>query len=389
MSRGRFELREWEYSGECRTVVFLRIKKDDRTEVSFLTSKARVSSLRGAMIPRMELLATVIGTRLTNSVIKALQWENIKRYYWSDSTTVLAWIQRDDNRSVFVRNRVNEIRKQSDPTSWRHGPGEMNPADLPSPKGKRYGELVASEFQEAEEKLKSLIQNEGFSSDIDDRLKALQAFRDEKGILLLKTKITNRKDNDTFLKPAILPPNHEVIKILIVYAHEKNCHAGVQILLNILRETYWILHGRTVKRVLISCITCKRFSSRNLKMIVPPLPEDRVKNAEVFQITGIDMAGPLFLKENKKSWVLIFTCAVYRAVHFELVTATTTTTEAFLMAFRRFVSRRGRCSTVYCDNATNFGEAANAQRPLDWKQVERQGAINAIEWKFNPPTAAW
>ncbi|GFV07574.1 integrase catalytic domain-containing protein [Trichonephila clavipes] len=230
-------------------VVFLRIEKEDRTEVFFLTSKARISSLRGATIPRMELLAAVIGTRLTNSVIKALQWENIKKYYWSDSTTVLAWIRRDDNWTVFVRNRVNEIRKLSDPTSWRHVPGEKNSADLTSrgckakqflssrwwegpkwmkdpfefkhlthivnssydedeiekekyesivrliawilrfkhncvrPKEKRHGELVTSEFQEAEEKLISLIQNECFSSESDDRLKALQAFRDEKGIL--------------------------------------------------------------------------------------------------------------------------------------------------------------------------------------------------------------
>ncbi|GFT12752.1 integrase catalytic domain-containing protein [Trichonephila clavipes] len=142
-------------------------------------------------------------------------------------------------------------------------------------KEKRYRELVVSEFQESEEKLISLIQNECFSSESDDRLKALQAFRDEKVLLRLKTKITNRKDNDTFLKPAILPPNYEVIKRLIVYTHEKNCHAGVQILLNIIREKYWILHGRrTVKRVLTSCITCKRFSSKNLETITPPLPEE-------------------------------------------------------------------------------------------------------------------
>ncbi|GFX30958.1 uncharacterized protein TNCV_784421 [Trichonephila clavipes] len=71
-----------------------------------------------------------------------------------------------------------------------------------------------------------MIQNECFSSESDDRLKALKAFRDAKGILRLKTKINNRKDNDTFLKPAMLPPNHEVIKRIIVYAHEKDCHAG-------------------------------------------------------------------------------------------------------------------------------------------------------------------
>ncbi|GFW77635.1 hypothetical protein TNCV_133261 [Trichonephila clavipes] len=67
----------------------------------FLTSKARVSSLRRATIPRRELLAAVIGTRLTNSVIKALQWENIKRY-WSDSTTVLAWIETITGRYLYA-----------------------------------------------------------------------------------------------------------------------------------------------------------------------------------------------------------------------------------------------------------------------------------------------
>ncbi|GFW16891.1 ubiquitin carboxyl-terminal hydrolase 15 [Trichonephila clavipes] len=59
------------------------------------------------------------------------------------------------------------------------------------------------------------------------------------------------------------------------------------------------------------------------------------------------------------------------------------------MVFQRFVSRRGRCSTVCCNNGTNFGGAAKALWLLDWKQVERQGAVNAINWKFNSPTAAW
>ncbi|XP_055924398.1 uncharacterized protein LOC129956503 [Argiope bruennichi] len=98
------------------------------------------------------------------------------------------------------------------------------------------------------------------------------------------------------------------------------------------------------------------------------------------------MAGPLFLKD-KKSWVLIFTCAVYRAVHFELVTAAST--DVFLMAFRRFVSRRGRCTTIYCDNGSNFVGAANYLKQLDWNRIQKYGAINSIGWKFNPPTAAW
>ncbi|GFY33689.1 uncharacterized protein TNCV_4594011 [Trichonephila clavipes] len=98
------------------------------------------------------------------------------------------------------------------------------------------------------------------------------------------------------------------------------------------------------------------------------------------------MAGPLFLKENNKSWVLIFTCAVYRVVHFEHVTASSTA--VFSMAFRRCVARRERCASVYCDNGTNFVGAANYLK-LNWSQVQKYGAINCIEWKFNPPTVAW
>lgn len=460
-------------------VTFLRIEKTNRIELFLLAAKSRVAPLRGTTIPRMELLAAVIGARLANSVIEALGWRNVRMYYWSDSTTVLAWIMREENWSVFVRNRVQEIKKLSNPTSWRHVPGDKNPADLPS-RGckakqlvslkwwegphwiknvlefqnimassnfdwneeeiekekskttyilannepsrvvnwyyryfsnydriirlvawilrfkhnctnvtkKEHGELTATEFQEAEMKVLLMIQNDYFLPEKENRLKTLQTFKDDRGIIRLKTKIIYRKDSEDFLRPIVLPPKHEVVKRLIYNAHVKNCHAGVQILMNILREKYWILNGRkAVKHVVANCTTCKRFSLKSIEVESPALPENRVKDAAVFQITGVDMAGPLFLKENKKGWILIFTCAVYRAVHFELVTAAST--DGFLMAFRRFVARRGRCTTVYCDNGSNFVGAANYLKQLDWSLIQRSGAVNSIEWKFNPPTAAW
>ncbi|GFT65033.1 DUF5641 domain-containing protein [Trichonephila clavipes] len=54
------------------------------------------------------------------------------------------------------------------------------------------------------------------------------------------------------------------------------------------------------------------------------------------------------------------------------------------MAFRRFAARRGRCATVYCDNGTNFIAAANYFKQLNGSQIQKYGAINSIEWKFNP-----
>ncbi|XP_055932055.1 uncharacterized protein LOC129962334 [Argiope bruennichi] len=69
----------------------------------------------------------------------------------------------------------------------------------------------------------------------------------------------------------------------------------------------------------------------------------------------IDLAGSLFLRDNKKSWACLFTCAVYRAVHIELVTSLYT--QSFLLALRRFIARRGRCSIIYCENGSNFVDA--------------------------------
>ncbi|GBO35440.1 hypothetical protein AVEN_98825-1, partial [Araneus ventricosus] len=461
-------------------VVFLRLEEEGSVKLSLLAAKSRIAPLRGGTIPRMELLAALVGARLTNSVIEALNWKEVKCYYWSDSTTVLAWISREENWSVFVRNRVQEIRKLSSPLAWNHVVGELNPADLPSrgctatqlmslrwwegPKWltelpdfwrhgnilnedtdedeiekeklksmkslantenivqcnriysffskyqqivrlvgwmlrfkhnclctkeeRTRGELTSSEFHKAELKLVLMIQHESFEGEEDKKLKGLAVFVEEDKILRVKTQIVNRRDKEDFRKPMLLPSNHEVVLKLIEHYHKKNLHCGLEILQNILREKFWILNGRkTIRKVVSKCVICKRYSSKRLEVDSGPLPENRVRDAAVFQITGVDAAGPLFLRGNQKAWVLLFTCAVYRAVHLEIITSLST--EAFLMGFRRFVARRGRCSTIYCDNGTNFVGAANLLHGLDWNKIIKHGAINAIEWKFNPPTAAW
>ncbi|GBN38796.1 hypothetical protein AVEN_75281-1 [Araneus ventricosus] len=89
-------------------------------------------SVKTIAIPRLELLAATVGARLCRSVLSALQWDNVKQHYWTDSTTMLDWIQREELWSVFVNNRVQEIRKLTDPTLWELRPGAQNPSDLPS-----------------------------------------------------------------------------------------------------------------------------------------------------------------------------------------------------------------------------------------------------------------
>lgn len=56
-------------------VTFLTIEQENKIEVSLLSTKSQVSSLRSTTIPRMELLVAVIGARLANSIIEALHWK--------------------------------------------------------------------------------------------------------------------------------------------------------------------------------------------------------------------------------------------------------------------------------------------------------------------------
>ncbi|GFS38616.1 hypothetical protein NPIL_572651 [Nephila pilipes] len=91
------------------------------------------------------------------------------------------------------------------------------------PKETNKGELTTKEYQEAEDRVIKMVQKESFFSEKDTSLKTFETIRDEEGMIRLKTKIINRKDNANFLYPVVLPAQHEVVKCLILNVHAKNC----------------------------------------------------------------------------------------------------------------------------------------------------------------------
>ncbi|GFY30103.1 integrase catalytic domain-containing protein [Trichonephila clavipes] len=110
--------------------VFLRVEYEGNVFVKLIQAKARVAPLKDISIPRLELLACVLGTRLAASVKNDLNLPDVRIYYLTDSMTAFAWIQRTRDWGVFVSNRVKEIRNLSDVSSWEHVPSEKNFVDI-------------------------------------------------------------------------------------------------------------------------------------------------------------------------------------------------------------------------------------------------------------------
>ncbi|XP_035219278.1 uncharacterized protein LOC118192422 [Stegodyphus dumicola] len=151
-------------------------------------------------------------------------------------------------------------------------------------------------------------------------------------------------------------------------------------------DWHYVPSLRLVKRICSKCVICKRFKGKSVQPPVAPLPKDRIKYGD-FEVTGIDLAGPWYVLSGEKAWIVIFTCAIYRAVHFELTKSLSA--DSFIMALRRFIARRGRISILYTDNGTNFVGTNNALNELDWEKIMEFSTIEKIKWKFNPPSAAW
>jgi len=122
------------------------------------------------------------------------------------------------------------------------------------------------------------------------------------------------------------------------------------------------------------------------------MPDFRVKIVPPFNVTGLDYTGALIVKTanniDSKAYVSLFTCAVTRAVHLELVPDMTT--RAFIFALRRFSSRRSLPAKMLSDNAATYLAASDELRSLcNSPEVQTYLAGQRVTWQFIPKRAPW
>ncbi|XP_036347061.1 uncharacterized protein LOC118756403 isoform X2 [Rhagoletis pomonella] len=229
-------------------------------------------------------------------------------------------------------------------------------------------------------------------------LLSLNPFVDDFGALRVGGRLHYSNLDFEAKHPLLLPKQHPVTNALIEFYHRKLLHAGPQSLLASIRQQYWPIGGRkTVAKIVNKCINCYRLKPRVLQQIMSFLPKDRVRPSRTFHTTGIDYCGPFHYKHTVrnrppvKCYVCIFVCFATKATHLELVQDLST--QSFIAALKRFISIRGKPSTIWSDNATNFVGAKNELeelRKLFFNQNHNNAIAEAcienhIDWKFIPP----
>ena len=108
-----------------------------------------------------------------------------------------------------------------------------------------------------------------------------------------------------------------------------------------------------------------------------------------FTVTGMDFTKALYIQMNgaeSKVYICLFMCAITRAVHLEIVTDLIT--ETFLLALRRFASRKSLPRIIVSDNGSTYLSVAEELKELlSSKNLMESLNRRGVVWKFIPKRA--
>lgn len=309
------------------------------------------------------------------------QWLLEKCSKWTSLLRITAYIQR------FIHNCKPKTRQSS---SFRFGP------------------LKTSELQSSKIFWLRKAQGLSFQSEINDLTKkgkvshrsclnSLNPFINQLGLICVGGRLANAPVPESQRFPVVLPTKNKITKMIFEHEHIRLLHIGPQGLLANMQLIYWPMRGRNIARQVVHrCTRCFRANPKFLQPFMAPLPTIRVTPCRPFIKSGVDFCGPVNIRSglrrvaSLKHYIAVFVCMVTRAIHLELVRDLSS--DAFIAALFRFISRRGQCTHLYSDNGTNFTGSDKILK--SWKadlykenKFQDQLTNLGIEWTFIPPSA--
>lgn len=265
--------------------------------------------------------------------------------------------------------------------------------------------LSVAEIQRAEVVVLKYVQSRCYSLEISclqagQSLKksspiiTLSPYLDDHGVLCVGGRLSRAPVEVVSRHQSLVPHNHPIAGMIALDVH-KTAHLGTEWVVSLIREKYWVTKiRRVVKSVSYSCVPCRRkFAAPGVQKMAD-LPAERLcPDKPPFTFTGMDCFGPFKVKIGRsevKRYGCVFTCLTTRAIHIEKLDSLDA--DSFLNGLRRFMSRRGCPSKIWCDNGTNFRggftEISKQIRDVDDSKINQYCVSRQVEWKFHPPSAS-
>ncbi|CAI6376225.1 unnamed protein product [Macrosiphum euphorbiae] len=195
------------------------------------------------------------------------------------------------------------------------------------------------EWRSANLKWIRLVQQECFPLDLhqlrlglpvksSSTLVSLNPFLDIAGVLRVGGRLTQSSLPYDMRHPVLLPKAHLYTTMVVRSIHLLHQHAGLNVTMSLVRQKYWVVHGRSIiRKVLHDCVKCYRFRQVKTHQLMADLPAFRVNYAPVFSHCGVDFAGPFSTKPSVgrsrivyKTYLALFICLTTKAVHLEIST---------------------------------------------------------------------
>nr|XP_044248839.1 uncharacterized protein LOC108056814 [Drosophila takahashii] len=418
-------------------VVFLRTEADGEVQCPLVASKTRVAPLKPVSVPRLELLAAVLGLRLSKSVEAEMTIHINQRIFCTSWGNNVA-----DDGTKWTRDPSFDGSSR-----WFVGPGflyrgedqwpDMNPSTkneeiimhhekshtetpaiaciVPDPQRFSKLEKLRSTQSKVLQFLRLVIKEpkdghlqqllhlkRAVDSDVilvrvsqemefPEEIKTLRA--DESGVMRVKGRINAIEGVELDVKqPIILSRRHRVTYLIADYYHRRFHHLNDEIVVNEMKQRYWIKGLRAlVREVAKDCPRCRIRNARPAPPEMGSLPQERLSPYTLpFTFTGVDYFGPIDVvvgRRREKRWGVLFTCLTTRAVHLEV--AVSLSTDSFLCILKTFVARRGVPRRILSDNGTTFRGANGALQHhierISTSAIERE--YPTLEFSFNPPGA--
>lgn len=269
------------------------------------------------------------------------------------------------------------------------------------------GTLTSTELTDSLHTMVKLSQKQLFPNELEiltkhkylnskSHIASLTPFIDSQGIMRVGGRLDASDYSYDKKHPMLLRAKHPLTKLIFKHEHVRLLHAGPQLLLSTVRDTIWPVGGRSLARSTArSCVTCSRAAGRTLKNIMGNLPAQRIEVDFPFAATACDMAGPYLITDRRgrgckitKCYLCVFICLRYKCVHLEAVSDLSK--DAYILALRRFIARRGKPDEIFCDNGRNF--VAGAKEITDFLKLHNTdilefAADQGIRFTFSPAYA--